>query len=80
MATHEMQLSATELLKLLFKRKNCPRCGVKMVRIKKQTNQGAGWHRDKNAEGHRVEYGQKYDYSYEYRCDGCATSVALRDL
>ena len=80
MATYEMNMSLTELFKLLFKSKKCVHCGVKMVRIKDRDDLGVGWHRDEDSDGYQVEYDQKYNYSFSYRCHDCARTIALRDL
>jgi hypothetical protein len=70
-----MELGPFELFKLVFMRKVCRTCKVKMERFKKQTDFQGEFHDD----GGRVN-GTLHTTEYWYRCPMCKFEASLYDV
>lgn len=74
--TYSIQLSGKEMGYLFFKKKICPNCSGKLVRLKEYEDIGIGI-----SEGiDSFTYGQQYTVNYLYKCNYCGEIFTIKQL
>lgn len=76
--TIDVDHTFTELLKLLFTKKTCPTCNIRLKRQRK-TRTASGWSKETGEPG-VLWFENKHIYRYHYRCPKCSKKIELSEL